>query len=69
MHNVKVFDCSSFRYFTFKGSFSSEILKVRFSKASAVKVNTGLLNIKGEDLLLNFNVAVLSLILNKTKTN
>ena len=67
MHDVKVFDCS--RYFTFKGSFSKEIVKVGFSEASAVKVNRGLLNIEGEKLLLSFNVVVISLILNKTKTN
>ena len=69
MHDVKVFDCSRFRYFTFKGSFPSEIFKVGFSEASAVKVTRGLLYIKGEKLLLNFNVVVISLILNKTKTN
>ena len=69
MHNVKAFNCYSFRNFTFKGNFSSEIFKVGFSEASAVKVNRGLLNIEGEKLLLNFNVVVISLILNKTKTN
>ena len=57
------------RYFTFKGSFSKEIVKVGFSEASAVKANRGLLNTKGEKLLLSFNVVVISLILNKTKTN
>ena len=46
------------RYFTFKGSFSKEIVKVGFSEASAVKVNRWLLNTKGEKLILN-----------KTKTN
>ena len=57
------------RYFTSKGSFSKEIVKVRFSEASAVKVNGWLLNTKGEKFLLSFNVVVISLILNKTKTN
>ena len=69
MHDVKVFNCSSFGNFTFKGSFSSEILKVGFSEASAVKVNRGLLNIEREKLSLNFNVVVISLILNETKIN
>ena len=69
MNDVKVFNCSSFRNFTFKDSFSSEIFKADFSEASAVKANRGLLNIEGEKLLLSFNVVVISLILNKTKTN
>ena len=69
MADVKVFNCSSFRNFTFKGSFSSEIFKFRFSEASAVKTNRGLLNIEGEKLLPNFNVVVISLIPNKTKSN
>ena len=67
MHDVKVFGRSSFRYSILKGSFSSEIFKVGFSEVSAVKVNRGLLNITEEKLLLSSNV--LSLILNKTKTN
>ena len=69
MHHVKVFHCSSFRSFPFKDSFSKEIAKVGFSEASAVKVNRGLLNIEGEKLLLSFNVVVISLILDKTKTS
>ena len=69
MHDVKDFNYSSFRNFTFKGSFSSEIFKVRFSEASAVKISCGLLNLEREKLSLNFNVFVISLILNKTKTN
>ena len=68
MHDVKVFNCYSFRNFSFKGSFSSEIFKVGFIEVSPVKVNRGLLNIEVEKLLLNFNVVVISLILSKTKT-
>ena len=68
MYNVKVFNCSSFPNFTFKSSFSSEIFKVGFSVGSAVKINRGLLNIEREKLLLNFNVVVISLVLNKKKT-
>ena len=61
MHDDKVFNCSSFRNLTIKGSFTRKIFKV--------KVNKGLLNTEGEKLLLNFNVVVIWLILNKTKTN
>ena len=68
MHDVKVFNYYSFRNFSFKGSFSSEIFKVGFIEVSPVKVNRGLLNIEVEKLLLNFNVVVISLILSKTKT-
>ena len=42
MRDVKVFNCCSFGNFTFKDSFSSEIFKVGFSEASAVKVKRGL---------------------------
>ena len=69
MHDVKVFDCSSFRYLVFKGSFSKEIFKVGFSEASTAKINRRLQNTERERLLLSFNVVVISLILNKTKTN
>ena len=42
MHNLKVFNGSSFRNFTFKGSFSSEIFKFGFNEASAVKLTEDL---------------------------
>ena len=48
MRDVKVFDYSRFRYFTFKGSFSSEIFKVIFNEASALNIDGGVLNIQGE---------------------
>ena len=46
IHDLKAFDCSSFRYFKFKGCFSSEIFKIVFSEASAVEI-TGRLKVKG----------------------
>ena len=48
MRDVKVFDYSRFRYFTFKDSFSSEIFKVIFNEASALNIDGGVLNIQGE---------------------
>ena len=48
MRDVKVFDYSRFRYFTFKGSFSSEIFKVIFNEVSALNIDGGVLNIQGE---------------------
>ena len=67
MNDVKVFGCSRSRYFTFKGSFSSEIFKVGFSEVSAVNINRWFLNIQGEKFFLIFNVVAISLILNQNE--